>query len=182
MGLLPRTLGRRHLGVQLQGNSMRQSPIFCVIIGVLLISGCATTPEGALPTELVVATDEPVPEVVEVEVVEVEEEAPASLSYYTGPQASRGERFFRETCLSCHESSEFRGRSFQRGWRGRSVADLFDEIVYTMPDDNPGGLPTQTYIDVIAYILRINRFPSGDVELSADMDLMQELPLFPRTP
>ena len=166
---------------------MRKSPIFVVIIGVLLLYGCATTPEAAPSTELVMATDEPVPEVVEVEVVEVEvveleEEATASLSYYTGPQASRGERFFRETCLSCHESSEFRGRSFQRSWRGRSVADLFDEIVYTMPDDNPGGLPTQTYVDVIAYVLRINRFPSGDVELSADIDLMQELPLFPRTP
>ena len=171
---------------------MGKSPIFVVIIGVLLLYGCATTPEAAPSTELVMATDEPVPEVVEVEVVEVEvvevevveleEEATASLSYYTGPQASRGERFFRETCLSCHESSEFRGRSFQRSWRGRSVADLFDEIVYTMPDDNPGGLPTQTYVDVIAYVLRINRFPSGDVELSADIDLMQELPLFPRTP
>ena len=119
---------------------------------------------------------------VEAEVIEAEEEPAAPLSYYTRTQASRGDRFFRETCLSCHSSSEFRGRSFQRTWRGRSVGDLYDEIVYTMPDDNPGGLPTQTYLDVIAYVLQLNRFSSGDTELGPDYDVMLELPLFPRTP
>ena len=176
---------------------MRKSAVFWVITTVVTLSGCATTPEEARSTGPAASADEATPEVVapevvapevvapEVvapEVVEAEEEPAAPLSYYTRRQASRGDRFFEETCLSCHSSSEFRGRSFQRTWRGRSVGDLYDEIVYTMPDDNPGGLPTQTYLDVIAYVLQLNRFPSGDTELGPDYDVMLALPLFPRTP
>ena len=165
-------------------------PVSRVIpVVVLTLFGCATSPEAApaagpavAADEVAVATDEVAPVVVETEVIETEEASTAALSYYTDTQASRGDRFFEETCLSCHSSSEFRGRSFQRTWRGRSVADLYDEVVYTMPDDNPGGLPTQTYLDVIAYILQMNRFAEGDIELSSDYDVMQELPLFPRTP
>ena len=171
---------------------MRKSAEFRVFATVVTLSGCATTPEEASSTGPAASADGVAPEVVapevveaeviEAEVIEAEEEPAAPLSYYTRTQASRGDRFFRETCLSCHSSSEFRGRSFQRTWRGRSVGDLYDEIVYTMPDDNPGGLPTQTYLDVIAYVLQLNRFSSGDTELGPDYDVMLELPLFPRTP
>jgi len=171
---------------------MSRFPVSRVIPAIVFtLFGCATSPEAAPsagPTQsaddvapVVVATEVIEVEVIEAEVIEAEEEA-AALSYYTRTQASRGDRFFEETCLSCHSSSEFRGRSFQRTWRGRSVADLYDEVVYTMPDDNPGGLPTQTYLDVIAYILQMNRFAEGDIELSSDYDVMMELPLFPRTP
>ena len=169
---------------------MSRFPVSRVIpVVVLTLFGCATSPEAGPAAGPAVAADEvaPVvdevaPVVVETEVIETEEASTAALSYFTDTQASRGERFFRETCLSCHSTSEFRGRSFQRTWRGRSVADLYDEVVYTMPDDNPGGLPTQTYLDVIAYILQMNRFAEGDIELISDYDVMQELPLFPRTP
>jgi len=162
---------------------MSRFPVSRVIpVVVLTLFGCATSPEAGPAAGPAVAADEVAPVVVETEVIETEEASTAALSYFTDTQASRGERFFRETCLSCHSTSEFRGRSFQRTWRGRSVADLYDEVVYTMPDDNPGGLPTQTYLDVIAYILQMNRFAEGDIELISDYDVMQELPLFPRTP
>jgi len=166
---------------------MSRFPVSRVIPAIVFtLFGCATSPEAAPSAGPTQSADDVAPvvvatEVIEVEVIEAEEEA-AALSYYTRTQASRGDRFFEETCLSCHSSSEFRGRSFQRTWRGRSVADLYDEVVYTMPDDNPGGLPTQTYLDVIAYILQMNRFAEGDIELSSDYDVMMELPLFPRTP
>ncbi len=166
---------------------MSRFPVSRVIPAIVFtLFGCATSPEAAPSAGPTQSADDVAPEVIEAEVIEAEvieaEEEAAALSYYTRTQASRGDRFFEETCLSCHSSSEFRGRSFQRTWRGRSVADLYDEVVYTMPDDNPGGLPTQTYLDVIAYILQMNRFAEGDIELSSDYDVMQELPLFPRTP
>ena len=161
---------------------MSRFPVSRVIPAIVFtLFGCATSPEAVPSAGPTQSADDVAPVVVATEVIEAEEEA-AALSYYTRTQASRGDRFFEETCLSCHSSSEFRGRSFQRTWRGRSVADLYDEVVYTMPDDNPGGLPTQTYLDVIAYILQMNRFAEGDIELSSDYDVLQELPLFPRTP
>jgi len=100
-------------------------------------------------------------------------------SYFSGEQAARGEGLFRETCLACHESSEFQGSTFERQWRGETVRDLFATIAYSMPDDNPGGLPTQTYVDVIAYILALNGYPAGTAELTADRDAMRALILWP---
>ena len=109
---------------------------------------------------------------------EPESSGPDSL--YTQAQAERGEDSFRETCLSCHSSSEFRGRSFQRDWRGSSLGYLYEEIVYYMPEDNPGGLSTNTYLDIMAYILDQNGFPAGEVELVSDIGAMIEVVLFPR--
>jgi hypothetical protein len=38
-----------------------------------------------------------------------------------------------------------------------------------MPDDNPGSLERQQYVDVVAYILRFNEVPlTGDLPSDAD--------------
>jgi hypothetical protein len=109
-----------------------------------------------------------------------EPESSGPISLYTAAQSERGEDSFRETCLSCHSSSEFRGRSFQRDWRGSSLGYLYEEIVYYMPEDNPGGLSTNTYLDIMAYILDQNGFPGGEMELVSDIEAMKEVILFPR--
>ncbi len=106
-------------------------------------------------------------------------DSPTLPAFYTADQAVRGEGFFRETCLSCHESSEFRGSTFEREWRGRTVRNLYAAIAYSMPDDNPGGLPAQTYTDIIAYILEINGYPPGSSELTPDRTAMRALALWP---
>ena len=36
-----------------------------------------------------------------------------------------------------------------------------------MPEEDPGGLSEQEYIDVLSYLLRENGYPPGD-ELTAD--------------
>ena len=100
-------------------------------------------------------------------------------TYYSTNQADRGEGFFRENCLSCHASSDFHGSSFKRQWSGRTVRDLYSNIAYSMPEDNPGGLPSQTYTDIIAYILELNGYPPGDVELLPGRNAMRALPLWP---
>ena len=48
-----------------------------------------------------------------------------------------------------------------------------------MPEDNPGGLTQQTYADVIAYILQLNAYASGDAELVPSQDAMDAIPLGP---
>ena len=38
-----------------------------------------------------------------------------------------------------------------------------------MPDDDPGGLERQQYVDILAYILKFNNVPfDGDLPLEAD--------------
>ena len=87
---------------------------------------------------------------------------------YTEAQADRGRSAFRATCAECHYSSEFRGSQFQFSWRRRSVGDLYGDISRNMPEDDPGSLEPQVYVDVVAYILQLNGFPAGETELPAD--------------
>jgi hypothetical protein len=37
-----------------------------------------------------------------------------------------------------------------------------------MPEDNPGSLTDEEYVDVIAYMLSVSGMPSGDAELPPD--------------
>lgn len=83
-------------------------------------------------------------------------------------QADRGRTAFDEVCADCHTTSEFRGRTFQSNWGRRTVYSFFRTIRSTMPDDNPGGLEEQTYLDVVSYILRMNGHAAGASEMTAE--------------
>jgi mono/diheme cytochrome c family protein len=94
---------------------------------------------------------------------------------YTEQQASRGARVYQTTCESCHmpdlEGSEegptLLGEEFLEGWDGEILAELMILTVDTMPEEDPGGLSEQEYIDVLSYLFRENGYPPGD-ELTAD--------------
>lgn len=171
---------------------MKGSIELWAMLMLLALSGCATTPEGTIATvpgrvasaATTLASDsDAAASDVAVAVSDVPDSAsPALPAYYSAGQAARGEGFFREVCLSCHESSEFRGSAFERQWSGRTVRDLYTSIAFSMPDDNPGGLPTQTYTDIIAYVLELNGYPSGAAELVADRNAMRAQSLWPEAP
>lgn len=88
-------------------------------------------------------------------------------------QADRGRTAFDEVCTDCHTTSEFRGRTFQSNWGHRTVYSFFRTVRSTMPDDNPGGLEEETYLDVVSYILRINGHSSGASEMTADSPMRE---------
>jgi hypothetical protein len=48
------------------------------------------------------------------------------------------------------------------------VRDFYKVIVETMPEENPGELDPQQYIDVVTFLLSLNGFPAGDTELVGD--------------
>ena len=82
-------------------------------------------------------------------------------------QAVRGMSVFTKTCVECHTKTDVTGADFKIKWHGRPVYDLFDVIRTTMPDDKPGTMPPDQYIDVVAYLLRINGASSGGAALVA---------------
>ncbi len=136
----------------------------------IVLAGCASSTGGApetggAPTQVAAAPAAP--------------ETSSGGSFYTSRQASRGDGLFRDNCVSCHSSSEFSGSSFQRRWRNRAVGDIYEFVLYSMPDDNPGGLPPQTYADIVAYMLSMNDFPAGDAELPTVMDDLMKMMMFP---
>ena len=101
---------------------------------------------------------------------------------YTDQQAGRGERQYSRACESCH-GSDLAGDqvaeipalsldSFMTSWNGRTVNDLVATMKRSMPKDKPGTLSENAYLDLAAYLLQANKFPSGSRELpraSADL-------------
>jgi S-disulfanyl-L-cysteine oxidoreductase SoxD len=101
---------------------------------------------------------------------------------YSELQADRGERQYGRTCSHCHGLSlEGDGAreiptlvtdQFLRRWRGKTVQSLFDSLVRSMPADNRGSLTPRMTADVIAYLLRANGAPSGDVPLPSEREAL----------
>ena len=84
---------------------------------------------------------------------------------YSEEQAARGEELFWNICSECHVEDDF-GGPFIQSWSGVTVKDLLEEIQATMPEDNPGGLPVNQYIDVISYMFKLSGLPAGDEEMT----------------
>lgn len=87
---------------------------------------------------------------------------------FTTEQARRGEMQFRAGCANCHSVREFTSPGIFRAWNGRPIRELFEMIRSLMPDDNPGGLAKQAYVDVLAYLLAENGYPAGTTDLPSD--------------
>ena len=92
---------------------------------------------------------------------------------FTDAQASRGDNEHQSFCTSCHSTTNYVSAAFTKAWVGRTVFDLFEQLRTTMPDDSPGSLSQQQYIDIVAYILKINGFPSGTDSLSTDPEALR---------
>jgi mono/diheme cytochrome c family protein len=92
---------------------------------------------------------------------------------YTAAQADRGEGVFKDQCASCHAPGDFTADDFLKKWTGKPLHALFDTVSTTMPMDNPGTLKPQQYADVIAYFLKLNKYPAGDEELKGSAEAMK---------
>jgi hypothetical protein len=58
-----------------------------------------------------------------------------------------------------------------------TVGDLMQFVVKNMPKDNPGGLPHDDYVDILAYILLKNGWSSGTDPLTFDSANASKAPL-----
>jgi mono/diheme cytochrome c family protein len=87
---------------------------------------------------------------------------------YTEAQAARGEARYRASCSGCHDEGPRRGEAFMRDWSGSDIASLFGQVKTSMPPGRAGSLSDADYLDIVAYMLRVNDFPAGRGELNAD--------------
>jgi len=98
---------------------------------------------------------------------------------YSVAQAERGEQRFKISCSSCHTPSSFGDGMFADRWDGQTMADVFEYVSSTMPENDPGGLKKEDYADVLAYMLRINAYPAGYDELPVDSVELKKLAIAP---
>jgi S-disulfanyl-L-cysteine oxidoreductase SoxD len=102
---------------------------------------------------------------------------------YTEEQAKRGETVYGKECAACHGDMLTGGESappltggvFQANWNGLTLGDLFDRIRKTMPLSKPGRLTRQQDADVLAFMLSINKFPTGKTELYRQSEMLKEI-------
>jgi Cytochrome C oxidase, cbb3-type, subunit III len=87
---------------------------------------------------------------------------------YTDAQAARGETRYRANCSRCHGEGPRRGEAFMRDWSGSDVGALFARTKATMPPGAAGSFTDAEYLDLIAYMLRVNEFPAGREELRSE--------------
>jgi hypothetical protein len=62
---------------------------------------------------------------------------------------------------------------FMSNWSGLLLADLYERIRRTMPQDNPARMTRQQKIEILAYILSVNKFPSGNTDLPRQTELLK---------
>ena len=94
--------------------------------------------------------------------------SPASPVTFTEEQAARGEQLFVRVCVECHGRKEMTNADVRLKWNGRSAFDLFDRIRISMPESDPGSLPRGQYLDVTAFLAKLNGLPAGSVDLPDD--------------
>ena len=93
---------------------------------------------------------------------------------FTAEQADRGQKQYESFCVRCHgrgltgaNARALVGEPFLRNWTGLTLDGLL-ERAETMPPGAAESLETETYVDIITYVLQKNGYPAGEGELRAD--------------
>jgi hypothetical protein len=95
---------------------------------------------------------------------------------YAEADAQRGQAAYASRCATCHgralisnnDAPSLVGEPFAIGWKGKTLAERFTIIKESMPPNNPGDLPDQFVIDVLAFILKSNGYAAGAQSLPSD--------------
>jgi mono/diheme cytochrome c family protein len=102
---------------------------------------------------------------------------------YTQEQADRGRPLYNQHCASCHAdtlmggemSPPLVGGEFLSNWNGLTLGELFERIRTTMPQNKPGKLSREVNSDITAYILSVNKFPTGKAELPHAAEFLKDI-------
>lgn len=94
---------------------------------------------------------------------------------YTQAQAVTGKQKFLDNCALCHGEDlsglagpALKGPKFAPAKANFHVGDIFTIVTHNMPATQPGSLPEQDYVEIMAFLLQQNGYPAGDSALSFD--------------
>lgn len=95
-----------------------------------------------------------------------------STGAYTKAQAQRGATVYLQSCVQCHgpnlegeSGPPLSGETLHQAYGGGTAAQLYDFTSRQMPQNMPGSLSQQQYLDVTAFMLERNGFPAGNTAL-----------------
>jgi mono/diheme cytochrome c family protein len=95
---------------------------------------------------------------------------------YTEDQATKGELAYYQNCAMCHgpaldgqeggySGPALKGADFADPSYDFHVSDIFNFVAKQMPAATPGSLPHDVDVQIMAFILKKNGYPSGSREL-----------------
>ena len=97
---------------------------------------------------------------------------------YAAEQAARGAELYVKHCERCHTPEKVPagkkpgppivGDKFLDTWSDRTVGELFDTVLNTMPSDGSVTLTADQALDSTAHILKANGFPAGKAPMKND--------------
>ena len=96
---------------------------------------------------------------------------------YTDAQAAQGRAQYEQSCSRCHApdlsgnvGGSLKGDVFIRDWGGKTLDMFYERTKTTMPRGAPASLSDAAYLNIVAYILEANGFPSNPMaELKPDV-------------
>ncbi len=100
-------------------------------------------------------------------------------------QVEAGNAVYKETCQLCHGTTlgngqfgtPLRGNYFRKKWGGKSLGELLQFTLESMPPDNKGALAPEQYAAAVAFILSQNDIAPGAAAMPADPTALQGVPL-----
>ena len=147
-----------------------------IVVTCFLFAGCAESPVASDSTQAALQSS--------TQTQSLDAVGSVKDGIFSFEQSRRGEAQYLEICERCHEKDlggggdldEFVppivGDEFLSEWAQWSVGDLFEFMTLEMPPKRSerSEVTADTYVDILAYILEQNGFPSGQAELPPDMD------------
>ncbi len=112
--------------------------------------------------------------------------APASSAgdgVFNKDQVERGRTAYNALCARCHGETLGGGENspalvddvFFAFWGGKTVGALVEYTRTTMPSDGPGKISRKRCLDIAAYVLSANGFPTGDNEFPTELDALNQI-------
>jgi len=114
---------------------------------------------------------------------------PIQAGVYSDAQATSGRSAYEKSCASCHgkqleggTAAALVGSRFMGKWGqgNHNVDELYFITRTQMPYGAGGTLSNKQYIDIVAYILKVNGYPSGQKALSTSASLLKSIKIAPQ--
>jgi mono/diheme cytochrome c family protein len=108
----------------------------------------------------------------------------SSAGVFTEEQARRGAAAYNANCATCHgtdlhstdnEVPNLTEQEFTYGWVGKTIGEKFEATRDTMPPQDQRSLDDQVYLDIVTYILKLNKVPAGNNELKPDLEMLKRI-------
>lgn len=102
-------------------------------------------------------------------------------SYFGDAQAQRGNVLYERHCSVCHgarleggSAVPLRAPVFRARWshETHSLDDLLYIVRTQMPYGEPNKLSKLEYLDIVAFILKVNDYPGGGADLPLDSNIL----------